>query len=180
MWRIENGRAVLVAYEIYRGPKNQYGKIPGVFGRSELGIEIVLSVAYQVYIVGLSFDKACLLMNFFQNHKRFSAAGRAEKVAALDDEIFDLCGAMWAAELPPSKGPEDDYRRLCNELVRLMLAQQLFTFVTAPRCRSPTAKRRRCRERTTNPSGTFASRRRPEIRAAPTKCRPALGVKRSS
>jgi len=41
---------VLVAYEIYRGPKNQYGKIPGVFGRSEFGAEITLAIAYQVYI----------------------------------------------------------------------------------------------------------------------------------
>ena len=49
VWRIENGQAVLVAYEIYRGPNNQYGKIPGVFGRSEFGIEIVLAIAYQVY-----------------------------------------------------------------------------------------------------------------------------------
>ena len=29
VWRLEEGRAVLVAYEIYRGPKNQYGQIPG-------------------------------------------------------------------------------------------------------------------------------------------------------
>ena len=66
VWRVENGQAVLVAYEIYRGPNSQYGKIPGVFGRSEFGMEIVLAIAYQVYVVGLSFDKACLLMNFFQ------------------------------------------------------------------------------------------------------------------
>ena len=69
VWRLENGRAMLVAYNIYRGPKNQYGKIPGVFGRSEFGAEIVLAIAYQVYLVGLSFDKVCLLMNFFQNLK---------------------------------------------------------------------------------------------------------------
>ena len=30
VWRLENHRAVLVAYQIYRGPKNQYGKIPGI------------------------------------------------------------------------------------------------------------------------------------------------------
>jgi len=69
VWRLENGQAVLVAYEIYRGPRNQYGKIPGVFGRSEFGAEITLAIAYQVYIVGLSFDKVCLLMNFFQHLK---------------------------------------------------------------------------------------------------------------
>jgi len=27
---LEGGRAVLIAYEIYRGPKNQYGKIPAL------------------------------------------------------------------------------------------------------------------------------------------------------
>jgi hypothetical protein len=67
VWRLENGKAVLVAYEIYRGPNNRYGQIPGVLGRSEFGLEIVLAIAYQVYVVGISFDKVCLLMNFFQN-----------------------------------------------------------------------------------------------------------------
>lgn len=67
VWRLENGRAVLVAYEIYRARGNGYGRIPGALGRSEFGLEIVLAIAYQVYIVGLSLDKVCLLMNFFQN-----------------------------------------------------------------------------------------------------------------
>ena len=67
VWRLENGQAVLVAYEIHRGPKSQFGRIPGVLGRSEFGLEIVVAIAYQVYIVGLSFDKVCLLLNFFQN-----------------------------------------------------------------------------------------------------------------
>ncbi len=270
MWRLENNRATLIAYQIYRGPHNQYGKIPGVLGRSEFGMEIVTEIAYLVYIVGLSFDKACVVINFFQNlqvrksqadallhqlsrhwerefevlctllanslvvhadetgwslnsvwaflsekarvlfgvHKdadtlqkildpatfagivisddaavytnftaaqkcwahllrkaikltlqdpnneayraftdrlleiyreacrvqrdqRLNDAGRARKVATLDEEILDLCGAMWCAELPKLQGPEDDYRLLANELMRLMLAQQLFTFVTA-------------------------------------------------
>lgn len=65
VWRLENGQAVLVAYHIYRGTKNRYGQIAGVIGRSEFGLEIVLAVAYQVYILGLSFDKACALMSFF-------------------------------------------------------------------------------------------------------------------
>ena len=29
----------------------------------------MLAIAYQVYVVGLSFDKVCLLMHFFQNLK---------------------------------------------------------------------------------------------------------------
>lgn len=271
VWRLEQGQAVLVAYEIYRGPKNQYGKIPGVLGRSEFGLEIVVAIAYQVYIVGLSFDKVCLLLNFFQNlrlrksqvdallnqlsrhwerefdglcallansavvhsdetswsinsvwaflseqvrvlffgvHKdadtlqtildpatfagilisddaavyanfthaqkcwahllrkaikltllepaneayrkftdrlleiyraacrtqrdgRLGDAGRARKVVELEDEILELCAPMWIAELPPLAGTNNDYRLLVNELMRLALAQQLFTFVTA-------------------------------------------------
>jgi transposase len=67
VWRVENGRTVLVAYEIYRGPKNQYGKIPGVLGRSEFAIEIVTAVAFLVYNTGVSFDKACFILHFFQN-----------------------------------------------------------------------------------------------------------------
>jgi transposase len=273
VWRLENGRAVLVAYHIYRGPGNQYGKIPGVLGRSEFGIEIVLEIAHLVYVVGLSFDKVCALLQFFQElrlckaqvdallhrlarhwqkefdvlctllahslvvhadetrwslnsawaflsekarlllfgvHKdadtlqkildpatfaglvisddaaiyasftqaqkcwahllrkaikltlqepnnpeyrtftdrllaiyrqacrvqadgRLGDVGRARKVAALDDEILELCVPLWAAELPPlPEGPENDYRLLVHELMKLMLGQQLFTFVTAP------------------------------------------------
>jgi transposase len=272
VWRLEDGRAVLIAYQIYRGPKNQYGKIRGVLGRSEFGLEIVVEVAYFVYVIGLSFDKVCLTVRFLQNlplgktqadcllrqlsrhwqhefdvlctllanslvvhtdetswsinsvwaflsekarvvlfgvHKdgdtlaqildpqtfaglvisddaavyanfsraqkcwahllrkaikltllatenqeyrqftdrlleiyrqacrvqrdgRLSAAGRAGKVAGLDDEILTLCAPLWVLELPPlADGPENDYRLLVNEVMRLMLAKQLFTFVTA-------------------------------------------------
>ena len=67
VWRLEKGRAVLVAYQIYRGPKNQYGKIPGVLGRSEFGLEIVVEIAYFVYVMGLSFDKVCQMLQFLQN-----------------------------------------------------------------------------------------------------------------
>jgi hypothetical protein len=277
VWRLEQGRAVLIAYHIYRGPKNQYGKIPGVLGRSEFGQEIIVAIAYLVYVVGLSFDKVCLVFRFFQNlklaksqtdallhqlarhwrnefeilctllanslvvhtdetgwslnsvwaflsekarllffgvHKdeetlkqildpktfaglvisddaavyanftqaqkcwahllrkaikltlqephnatyraftdrlleiyraacrvkgdgRLSDAGRTRKIAALDDEIYELCGAMWGADLPPLEGPDDDYRRLANEIMRLMLAQELFVFVTAKLAKQP-------------------------------------------
>lgn len=280
VWRLENGQAVLVAYEIYRGPKNQYGRILAVLGRSEFGIEIVVAIAYQVYVVGLSFDKVCLLLNFFQNlklrksqadallnqlsrhwesefdllctllansavvhadetswsihsvwaflsekvrllffgvHKdadtlkqildpatfagivvsddaavyanfthsqkcwahllrkaikltlleptnaeyrqfadrlleiyrtacrvqrdgRLGDAGRARKVAELDDEILELCAPVWLAELPPVEGSANDYRLLVKELMRLMLAKQLFTFVTAAAVETPTGK----------------------------------------
>jgi transposase len=67
VWRLENGRAILIAYQIYRGPKNQYGQIPGVLGRSEMGLEIVVQIAYCVYVLGLSMDKVCQLLQFTQH-----------------------------------------------------------------------------------------------------------------
>jgi transposase len=277
IWRLENGQAVLVAYDVYRGPKNLYGKIPGALGRSEFGIEIIVTIAHLIFVVGLSFDKVCTLLKFFQNlelrksqadalmnrlsrhwageferlctllansavvhtdetswsihsvwaflsekarvvffgvHKdaetlraildpatfagivisddaavyanfthsqkcwahllrkaikltlqeptnakfreftdrlleiyrmacrvqrdqRFSDAGRAKKVAELDRAIIDLCAATWIAELPKGEGPDDDYRLLCEELMRLMWEQQLFTFVTAAPVTTP-------------------------------------------
>jgi hypothetical protein len=45
VWRLENGRAVLIAYHVYRGPRGQYGQIPGALGRSEFGLEIVVAIA---------------------------------------------------------------------------------------------------------------------------------------
>jgi transposase len=67
VWRLENGRAVLVAYQIYRGPKNQYGQISGVLGRSAFGLEIVVEIAYLMYVLGLSFDKVCEVLRFLQH-----------------------------------------------------------------------------------------------------------------
>jgi transposase len=277
VWRLENGRAVLVAYRIYRGPKNQYGKIPGVLGRSEFGLEIVVAISFQVHVVGLSFDKVCQIFSFFQGlklrksqadallnqlarhwHQQFDVLctlmgnslvvhadetawslnsvwaflsekarlllfgvhkdadtlktlldpatfagivisddaavyanftqaqkcwahllrkaikltlqdpengeyrgftdrlleiyrtacrvqrdgrlgdeGRARKVTALEGEIAKLCGPMWEEDLPPLEGLANDYRLLVNEIIRLMLAEQLFTFVTAKPVEQP-------------------------------------------
>ena len=277
VWRLETGRAVLVAYRVFRGPHNRYGRIPGVLGRSEFALEIVVTIAYLVYVVGLSFDKVCLVLNFFQDlklskaqantllhqlarhwHKEFDVlctllanslvvhtdetswslnsvwaflsekarvllfgvpkdaqtlqevldpdsfagivisddaavyghfthaqkcwahllrkaikltlqdpndeayrrfadrlleiygaacrvqrdgrlgdAGRARKVAALEGELFELCSPTWFADLPPLQGPAKDYRLLVNEVMRLLLAEELFTFVAAKPVEQP-------------------------------------------
>jgi transposase len=282
VWRLENGRAVLIAYQIFRGPKSQYGKIAGVLGRSEFGMEIAVEIAYLVYQMGLSFDKACVTLQFLQNlrlrksqadrllrqlsrhwynefeilctlvansmvvhadetswsinsvwaflsekarvllfgvhkdadtlekildpqtfaglvisddaavyanfsqaqkcwahllrkaikltlqepehqeyrqftdclleiyrqacrvqkDKRLSVAGRKGKVGGLDDEILALCAPLWALDLAPlADGPANDYRLLVNEVMRLMLDQQLFSFVTAETTTQPNGKR---------------------------------------
>jgi transposase len=277
VWRLENGRAVLIAYQVYRGPNSRYGQIPGVLGRSEFGLEIITEIAYLVYIVGLSFDKVCLLLHFFQNLKlskaqadallyrlsrhwerefdvlctllanslvvhadetswsvhsvwaflseqarlllfgvpkdaatlrqildpmsfagilisddaavyadfnaaqkcwahvlrkaikltlqdpqhadyrtftdrlleiyraacrlqrdqRFGDAGRAHKVALLDDEILFLCTAMAVVDPLPVAGLDHEFGLLVCEVLRLMMKQELFTFVTAPPVQQP-------------------------------------------
>lgn len=93
VWRLEQGRAVLVAYEIYRCGK-LYGKPPGVLGRGEFGIEILVALAYQVYCVGLSMDKACRLLSFFQqlNLRKSQADALLNQLAkAWEAEFETLC-----------------------------------------------------------------------------------------
>jgi hypothetical protein len=65
VWRLENGRAVLVGYRIYAGPDGQEPRIPGVTPRCEYGIEILVVLAFLVYIIGISIDKACAVLGFF-------------------------------------------------------------------------------------------------------------------
>jgi transposase len=65
VWQLKDGRAVLIRYDIYRRG-NQFGKIPGVVGRSEFSLEIMVQIAYLVYDIGLSFDKVCQLLQFMQ------------------------------------------------------------------------------------------------------------------
>ena len=54
-WRLEDGRAILVAYAIHRCGNN-FGQPPGLPGRGEFGMEILIAVAYQVYTLGLSLE----------------------------------------------------------------------------------------------------------------------------
>jgi len=65
VWRIREGRAVRVAYELWRGPGGEEPVLEGVGESSEFAREIHLSVAYLSLIVCLSLDKVCELLKFF-------------------------------------------------------------------------------------------------------------------
>lgn len=65
VWRIRNGKATLVVYEIWRGPDGELGDISGVLPLSEFGMEIHTAVAFLVSMVGLSIDKVCEQLKFF-------------------------------------------------------------------------------------------------------------------
>jgi transposase len=80
------------------------------------------------------YRRACRV----QRDGRLCAAGRAKKVVGLVEEVVDLCGPVWILDLPPMpKGPENDYRLLVHEVMRLLMAEQLFTFVTAEPATQP-------------------------------------------
>jgi transposase len=65
VWRLENGRAVRVGYRIFAGPGGNEPRIPGVTPRCEYGIEILVVLAFLVYVIGISLDKACAVLGFF-------------------------------------------------------------------------------------------------------------------
>lgn len=100
-WRLENGRAVLVAYRIFRGPKKQYGVIPGVLGRSEFGLEIVVTLAHLTYVAGLSVDKVCMVLGFLQNLKlsKSQADALLKQLSRHWSEEFEVLCALLANSL---------------------------------------------------------------------------------
>lgn len=77
------------------------------------------------------------LLEVYREAKRIKADGRLlestrlARVAELDDQLLEVCAARWLDEDTSGDEVENDYRRLCNEVVRLMLNQELFVFVTA-------------------------------------------------
>jgi transposase len=65
VWRLRDGRAVLVGYRIFGRPGGPEPSIPGVTPRCEYGLEILVVLAFLVYVIGLSLDKACAVLTFF-------------------------------------------------------------------------------------------------------------------
>ncbi len=65
VWRLENGRAVLVGYRLFAGQGGAEPPIAGVTPRCEYGLEILVVLAFLVYIIGISLDKACAVLGFF-------------------------------------------------------------------------------------------------------------------
>lgn len=89
VWRIEQGRAVRVAYELYRGPRGETAVLAGVLPRSEFGVEIHVTVAYLTFLVGLSLDKVCALLKFFWNLELSKSQAEA---------LLDQLARRWAGE----------------------------------------------------------------------------------
>jgi transposase len=65
VWRMLDNQAVRVGYRIFAGPDGKEPRIPGVTPRCEYGIEILVVLAFLVYLIGMSLDKACAVLSFF-------------------------------------------------------------------------------------------------------------------
>lgn len=66
-WRIVNGKAVYIAYNIHDLPDSKELPLPTGLrnSRSEYGIEIILTLAFLHYWIGVSLDNAREIMRFF-------------------------------------------------------------------------------------------------------------------
>ena len=98
VWRLDNGRAVRVGYRIFAGPGGQEPRIPGVTPRCEYGIEILVVLAFLVYIIGISLDKACAVLGFFCQLPlaKSQADALLRQLAQHWDGEFDLLCALLA------------------------------------------------------------------------------------
>jgi transposase len=98
VWRLENGRAVLVGYRICAGAGAAEPRIPGVTPRCEYGIEILVVLAFLVYIIGISLDKACAVLGFFCQLplSRSQADALLRQLAQHWENEFDILCALLA------------------------------------------------------------------------------------
>lgn len=67
VWRLMDGKAEYVHYRIFDElDSSDLPPIDGVRnGKSEYGLEIIVTLAYLVYWTGVSIDKACAILRFF-------------------------------------------------------------------------------------------------------------------
>src|SRR4051794_13173243 len=100
-WRIENGRAVRVRYRLHRDSHSgRMAELPEVLPRSEHGLEVAVILAFLVYTMGLSIDKARTLLAFFcrLDLSKSQADSLLSQLSRLWQQDFEaLCELMaWA------------------------------------------------------------------------------------
>ncbi len=118
VWKIENGQAVRVVYNLYRGPGDEIPGINDVLPRSEFGVEIHIAVAFLTFIIGISLDKVCGLMKFFW---------KLDLSKSQADALLNQLARLWEPEFE-----SELLSNLVHELVRLLGEDELFTFVLHP------------------------------------------------
>ena len=102
-WRIVNGKAVYVAYNIYDLPDSKELPLPTGLrnSRSEFGIEIILTLAFLHYWIGVSLGNAREIMRFFTGLElsKSQADSLLSQLAADWDEQYDTIAELIALSM---------------------------------------------------------------------------------
>jgi len=103
VWRIIDGKAQYVDYEIYAVPENvDLPEVPGVRNRrSEYGVEIILMVAFLHYWIGLSLDHVCEVLQFFTGLELSKSQANAllNQLSADWEEEYETIADLLAVEM---------------------------------------------------------------------------------
>lgn len=102
-WRTVNGKAVYVCYTIYDLPGSKELPLPSGLrnSRSEFGIEIILTLAFLHYWVGVSIDNAREIMQFFTglDLSKSQADSLLSQLAADWNEQYDTIAELIALSI---------------------------------------------------------------------------------
>lgn len=102
-WRMVNGKAVYVCYNIYDLPGSKELPLPSGLrnSRSEFGIEIILTVAFLHYWIGVSIDNAREIMQFFTGLElsKSQADSLLSQLAADWNEQYDTIAELIALSI---------------------------------------------------------------------------------
>lgn len=102
-WRLIDGKAVYVAYNIHDLPDSKELPLPSGLrnSRSEFGIEIILTLAFLHYWVGVSLDNAREIMRFFTGLElsKSQADSLLSQLAADWDEQYDTIAEIIAISM---------------------------------------------------------------------------------
>ena len=102
-WRLIDGHAVYVAYNIHDLPDSKELPLPTGLrnSRSEFGIEIILTLAFLHYWIGVSLDNAREIMRFFTGLElsKSQADSLLSQLAADWDEQYDTIAELIALSM---------------------------------------------------------------------------------
>ncbi len=103
VWRIIDGKATYLCYRLFAPPQSQtLPSIPGVRNSlSEYGIEIIVTVAFLHYWVGISLDHVCGVVQFFTGLalSKSQANSLLEQLSRDWKEQYDTIAALLAYQL---------------------------------------------------------------------------------
>jgi regulator of replication initiation timing len=102
-WRIIEGRTEYVCYHIYGiGGSLELPEVAGLRNsRSEYGIEIILTVAFLHYWIGISLDHVCEVIQFFTglNLSKSQANSLLEQLSSDWEQEYEVIAELLALQL---------------------------------------------------------------------------------